>query len=81
MRDFLYFDKMITPKLILPIYWFLLLGAITSGWFFFELEFKVEPILLSVLLAVVGAVVVRVTCELFIVMFKINEALQEIKGK
>ena len=31
MRDYLYFDSMITPKIITFIYWLLLAGAVIAG--------------------------------------------------
>jgi hypothetical protein len=31
MKDFLFFDKMLTPKIIIFVYWLLLLVAVVGG--------------------------------------------------
>lgn len=90
MRDLLNFDSMVTPKIIVFIYWLLLAASAIGGVvvlfsgfgamrysFFTGLGIAiVAPIvfLLSALLA-------RIYCEVMIVLFKINEALQDIRKK
>ncbi len=90
MRDLLNFDSMVTPKIIVFIYWLLLAASAIGGLvvlfsgfgtmrysFFAGLGIAiVAPIvfLLSALLA-------RIYCEVMIVLFKINEALQDIRRK
>jgi Domain of unknown function (DUF4282) len=77
IRDLLFFDKMIVPKVILVIYWILLvvvvLGAIGV---MFSTSF-----LAGLGALIFGPLFVRIWCELLIVMFKINEALQTIRDK
>jgi hypothetical protein len=76
IKDALFFDKMLTPKIITIVYWIvlavLILGAvvaIVSGEFLVGLG-----MLFSVLFA-------RIWCELMIVAFKMNEALQVLRDK
>lgn len=90
MRDFLYFDSMITPKIITFIYWLLLvlvgfsglamlvssLAMMGNSFFMGLLLLLATPIVVAVMV-----VVARVYCELMIVIFKMNEALQEIRLK
>lgn len=76
-KDILFFDDMLTPKIITVIYWLGLLsvvfgaiGLIFAGNFFSGLG-----------LLIFGAVGVRVWCELLIVMFKIHENLKKLADK
>lgn len=73
---------MITPKIITFIYWFLLLAVVGYGLstMFSGYEgFTFTKFLLGLLYTAGGAVCVRVWCELMIVIFKINENLQNLK--
>ena len=76
-RDVLFFDKMLTPKLIIAVYWLGILSSLISG-----LGLMASGSLFgglgAMLFGIVGA---RIFCELLIVAFKINEALQEIRTK
>ena len=85
MKELLNFDNMVTPKIIQVIYWLLLAGCVISGLStlfgllgqgrFFAGLFG------GILIIVFGALFVRIWCELLIVLFKMNEALQEIRQK
>ncbi len=84
MKAALFFDSMLTPKIISIVYWLLLLAAVVGGFgsmfsgyggFGFGSFFK------GLFLMVAGAVGARIWCELLIVLFKMNEALQEIRLK
>ena len=83
MKEVLYFDVMLTPRLITFLYWLLLVIAAISGigaWFsgyggFFERFMTGLGIMVG------GALAARIWCELLIVLFKMNEALQELRKK
>ena len=83
MKDVLYFDNMLTPKLITFLYWLLLVVAVVSGigaWFsgyggFFQRLITGLGIMIG------GALGARIWCELLIVLFKMNEALQDLRSK
>ena len=84
MNDVLSFDKMLTPKIITFVYWLLLLVAVISGLgsMFGGLEgFTFGKFFMGILYAAGGAIAARIWCELLIVLFKMNEALQEIRHK
>ena len=84
MQDFLSLDKMITPKIITFIYWLLLFFIVI-----FNLKilfggydgFTFSGLIMSFVYIAGGALIARIFCELLIVLFKMNEALQEIKNK
>lgn len=84
MKDALFLDNMITPKIITFIYWLLLLATLVGGigsMFATYGGFTFGHFILGVLYIIGGALGVRVWCELLIVMFKMNEALQELRHK
>jgi len=83
MRELLYFDSMITPKLITLIYWVLLgvialsgLGYLSAGYGNFVVKLFTAAIAVSV-----GALLVRVWCELLIVLFKIHENIASLASR
>ena len=74
MKKVLFFDSMLTPKIITAVYWLLLLGVLISGMgFIFNGEF-----LVGIGLLIGGAIGVRIWCELLIVLFKIHDNLKTI---
>jgi hypothetical protein len=83
MKDVLNFDHMLTPKLITALYYFLLAAAVIGGigsMFSFG-GFTFGKFIMGILYAVGGAIAARIWCELLIVLFKMNEALQDIRNK
>lgn len=84
MRDILFFDKMLTPKIITFVYWILLVGTVVGGigsMFAGYQGFTFGSFLMGLVYIVAGAVGVRIWCELLIVLFKMNEALQDLRKK
>ncbi len=90
MRNWLYFDTMVTPKIITFIYWVMLAAAAISGLVLLFKGFGVMKwngfagfgmVVAAPILAAVSALLARVYCEIMIVLFKINEALQDIRSK
>ncbi|MEL1263627.1 DUF4282 domain-containing protein [Pseudoxanthomonas putridarboris] len=90
MRDLLYFDSMVTPKIITFIYWLLLAGAAISGLVLMFKGFGLMKysgfagfgmVVAAPILVVFSALLARIYCEIMIVLFKINEALQDIRRK
>lgn len=79
MKDFLFFDTMITPKIITVIYWLLLLSVLLSG--LGTMLMDQGGILTGLGIILGGAVAIRIWCEMLIVMFKINANLQKIADK
>ena len=84
MNDILNFDKMLTPKIITFVYWLMLLGVVIGGLgsiFAGPSGFSISSFFMGIVYTVGGAIAVRIWCELMIVAFKMNEALQEIRQK
>ncbi len=83
-NNFLKFDKMITPVIIRIIFWIglavsviialgMIISGLSSSW---GGGFQV---LTGLITLVLGPLMVRIYCELLIVIFKINDSLFEIK--
>lgn len=84
MKEILFFDSMLTPKIITIVYWLLLLAAVFGGvssMFAGYGGFSVGKFFMGIIYAVGGAVGARIWCELLIVLFKMNEALQALRNK
>ena len=84
MKNLFYLDEMITPKIITLIYWILLIAAVVTGigsMFYGFGGFTFGRFLLGIIYIVLGALGARIWCELLIVLFKMNEALQDIRNQ
>jgi hypothetical protein len=69
VRDVLYFDSMLTPKVVTLVYWLLLLTALIAGiGSMFYTGFQYMSF----------STFARIWCELMIVLFKLNENVQRI---
>ncbi|NNF66764.1 MAG: DUF4282 domain-containing protein [Gammaproteobacteria bacterium] len=77
MRDVFFFENMLTPKIIIIVYWLMLASAIFGG---IAGIFSGE-IIAGTIALIFGVVGARIFCELLIVAFKMNEALQDIRSK
>lgn len=79
MEEFLSFRKMITPVLIQVIFWissaFAVIGLLTSGF-----SQGGAAILFALIIIPVAVLMIRVYCEVLIVLFRIYETLQQIRG-
>ena len=80
-KDLLYFDEMLTPKIITVIYWLLLFITVVSGLGTMIGGSGIVGFLGGVLLIVFGAIGARVWCEILIVIFKIHQNLKRIADK
>lgn len=74
MNELLNFDSMVTPKFISVFYWLLLLFVLVSGLG----ALFTGSCLAGILGIVIGAIGVRVWCELLIVVFKIHKNIKRI---
>jgi len=75
IRDFLFFDILHTQKIITLVYWLLILGSLFRG---LSALFSGDP-LRGVGIIIFGIVLSRIGCELIIVLFKMNDALQDMR--
>ena len=80
LKTILFFNSMLTPKIITLVYWLLLLGILVGGVL---MIFGVigGGFIEGVLLIVFGSAGARIWSELTIVMFNINENLQRVADK
>ncbi len=81
MRNLLFFDAMLTPKIITIVYWLLLLACLVSGvgtWFAGYDGFGLGKFFAGLFIMVGGALGARIWCELLIVLFKIHENIRKI---
>ena len=81
-RSIFFFDTMLTPKIITIVYWILLVVVIITGFgtmFGFGVDgFTFGSFIKGIIGIVIGVLLVRIWCELLIVLFKINENVQKI---
>ena len=81
-RSVFFFDTMLTPKVITFVYWLLLFVVVIVGFgtmFGFGMGgITFGSFIKGLLMIVVGSAMVRIWCELLIVLFKINENVQKI---
>lgn len=80
MKDLLFFDKMVTPKIINFVYWLMLASSIVTGLGTMFSHYG-GGFIAGVIILISGAIGARIFCELLIVLFKINENLQKIADK
>lgn len=83
MKDLFFFDKMLTPRIITVVYWLLILGSLVAGFgsAFASHGGFLGKLFMGLAFSVGGIIASRIWCELLIVIFKINEALQEARSK
>ena len=85
MGDFLAFRKMITPAVIQIFFWLGVIVCVVAGLGILSnsealaLASPVPPTLTAVLVLVIGPLLVRIYCELLMVLFRIYESLRAIE--
>jgi hypothetical protein len=77
MGDFLAFRKMITPLVIQVLFWLGVVVAVGAGLFTLITADGFQKIV-GLLTLAFGPIVVRIYCELLIVLFKMHECLNDI---
>lgn len=87
MRDLAHFDSMVTPKIVTFIYWLLLAAIALAGLALLGMGFSqgfgigVASLVGVPAIVALWALLARIYCEIMIVLFKMNEALQDIRNK
>lgn len=74
MEEYLSFRKLITPVIIQVVFWILFAVVILGG-----LVTLTQNFLGGLIIIVLGPIAVRVYAEILIVLFQINDALQEMR--
>lgn len=85
MGSFLKFEKMITPFFIQLIFWLGVIGSIIGGigtaiFGIISDSGGIGQILIGIVSMFLGPIIVRVYCELLIVVFKMHSALISIRN-
>jgi len=78
-QDVLFFDSMLTPKIITFVYWLMIVGVVIAG--LKEIFSSSGSIIQGVAILFGGLLAARIWSELLIVLFKINDNLQKILEK
>jgi len=76
VQDYIQFRKMITPIIIQVVFWIVVALCLIGGL----IQLTQSP-LAGIALILFGPVVARIYAELLIVLFEINNALQDIRGR
>lgn len=72
INSWLFFDKMITPRIIKAFYWILLFFTIISGIF----GIFINPV--SIIITVISIIILRISCEVVILMFNIYQQIKKL---
>lgn len=83
MNDFLAFRRMITPVIILILFWILTVLTVLGGLIALIgglVQGEGMIAFLGLLYIILGPIAVRIWCELLIVFFRMNETLTDIKN-
>jgi hypothetical protein len=85
-NDWLFLKKMITPMVIQIIYWLGILVVIIFGLFTIIKSFGAFGggafgLLSGILMLILGPIMVRVYCEILVVLFNIYEELKKLNAK
>lgn len=85
MGDFLAFRKMITPTVIQIFFWLGVLVCVIAGLVILTngdalaAVSPVPPTITAIVVLIVGPLLVRIYCELLMVLFRIYESLRAIE--
>jgi hypothetical protein len=81
--EFLTFRRMVTPIIIQVIFWIGIVVCVLVGLGQLAMSFRMGVLAIFAALAtlVLGPLMVRVYCELLILLFRIHDTLQEIKNQ
>jgi len=74
--DFLTFRLMVTPIIIQVVFWLGIIGIVLSAL----AQFTSRSPLVGLLTLVIGPLLWRVLCELYILLFRIHNSLSDIKN-
>lgn len=79
MNDFLTFRKFVTPVFIQIIFW-ILAAVLVVGLLISGAQAGGTGILIALVMIPVGVLMLRIYCEILIIIFKIYDALVDLRG-
>ena len=80
MGDFFSFRRMITPVIIQAVFWIGVVVCILLGIATIANGVFVEQRIGGIVLLILGPIVVRMYCEFFIVAFRINDNIADMRN-
>jgi hypothetical protein len=80
MSEFLSFKRMLTPAFIQVIFWLGVAFCVIGGIVMIANPIMPGQDVMGILLLLLGPIVVRIYCEIVIVLFRINENLTDIRN-
>ncbi|MBX6322579.1 MAG: DUF4282 domain-containing protein [Rhodospirillaceae bacterium] len=80
MGDFFTFRRMITPVIIQAIFWIGVVVCIILGIVAIANGVTAGERIVGIVLLVLGPIVVRMYCEFFIVVFRINDNIADMRN-
>ena len=76
MKEYLSFEKMVTPVVIKVLFWVLVVGSIIGG----IVMFTQNQAGTGLIMILVVPLIIRIYAELLMIMFQIHDRLFEIRG-
>jgi hypothetical protein len=74
MEDFISFRRMVTPTVIQLLFWLGVAVCVIGGF----IMLVGGAVLMGIAYIILGPIIVRIYCELLIVIFRINDTLTDI---
>ena len=81
MNSLLSFETFITPRIITILYWLSLFAVLMGSLSMMFSGMGIAGFFTGLLVLVIGAISVRIYCELIMVIFRNNEYLKTISSK
>jgi hypothetical protein len=79
MKDFLFFETMLTPLLIQILFWLVVIACVLTGIMLIVRQEAEGDLERGLALIVLGPVVARICSEILIVVFRIHDDLRSIE--
>lgn len=89
MKNLFTFDEFITPKFITAVYWLMIIFFVFIGINSMSIAYNpyygssmtFPSFLRGILVIIVGVVFSRISCEIMVIFFRIEEHLRHIRNK
>ncbi|MFA5840432.1 MAG: DUF4282 domain-containing protein [Candidatus Margulisiibacteriota bacterium] len=79
IKAYLAFDKLITPIVIKVLFWIGAISCILGGLSTMIFIREAESIWVGLAMIILGPIVVRVACEVYLLIFKFYDAIVALK--
>jgi hypothetical protein len=79
VKEYLVFDKLITPIVIQVIFWLSSATCVLFGLYVLFFVHEKESLYMGPLIIILGPLSVRIACEIYILIFKFYDAICALK--